>query len=471
MNTAKKLAVFEQLRAQSEALSLRELLALLPAEFAERSVRRWLSELEDEGRVAKTGRKRGTRYRALADSPESPRAGQGDTDRAPVAPEPFRFSLAAQVATAYVSQPIFQRAPVAYDAEWLAAYEPNRTAYFQAGEAARLAAEGRRAPVGDPAGTYARRIYNRLLIDLSHHSSRLEGNTYSLLDTERLLVEGRPADGKLDVERVMILNHKEAIRHLVEQSTRRGVSYDEILTLHYLLSDALVSSEHSGAIRDHGVRVGGSTYVPLEDRARLERQLRSVAEKAAAIADPYEQSLFLLIHISYLQAFADVNKRTARLCANVPLLRQNLVPLSFNAVDRDDYASAVISIYERKVPQPMAELYAASYLRTCVQYDATVEASGFDAVRVRYRRQRREAVAGIVADAAVGEALTERIRSAAAAVPAEDRQAFVEDLHEDLAALSPARIAGLGVSGQQLRMWLAAQSEAGTAASRRGGTK
>ena len=103
--------------------------------------------------------------------------------------------------------------------------------------------------------------------------------------------------------------------------------------------------------------------------------------------------------------------------------------------------------------------------------DATVEASGFDAVRFRYRRQRREAVAGIVADVAVGEALTERIRGAAAAVPAEDRQAFVEDLREDLAALSPPRIAGLGVSGQQLRTWLAAQSEAGTAASRCGGTK
>ena len=461
MNTAKKLAVLEVLRAQSEALSLPELLALLPPGFAERSVRRWLSELEREGRVAKTGRKRGTRYQAVADFPESLGAEQGGAtdDGTPAAPEPLRFSQAAQAATAYVSQPLFQRAPVAYDADWLAAYQPNRTAYFPAGEAARLAAEGRRAPVGDPAGTYARRIYNRLLIDLSHHSSRLEGNTYSLLDTERLVLEGRPADGKLDVETVMILNHKEAIRHLVEQSVPRGVSYDEILTLHYLLSDALVASEHSGAVRDHGVRVSGSAYIPLEDRVRLERQLRRVAEQAAAIADPYEQSLFLLAHITYLQAFADVNKRTARLCANLPLLRQNLVPLSFNAVDKDDYATAVISIYELKEPRPMAELYAASYLRTCTQYDATVEASGFDAVRVRYRQQRRKAIAGIVADVAFGEALAERVRVAAAEVPADDRQAFVEDLHEDLAALSPARIAGLRISERQLRVWLTARLE------------
>ena len=312
--------------------------------------------------------------------------------------------------------------------------------------------------MGDAAGTYAKRIYNRLLIDLSHHSSRLEGNTYSLLDTQRLLLEGRAADGKLDSETVMILNHKEAIRHLVEQSVRRNITDDEIRTLHYLLSDALVASEHSGAVRDHGVRVSGSVYVPLEDRIRLERHLRSVAEKAGAIADPFEQSLFLLVHVTYLQAFADVNKRTARLCANLPLLRRNLVPLSFNAVDRDQYATAVISIYELKEPRPMAELYAASYLRTCAQYDATVEASGFDAVRVRYREQHRRAVAEIVAQVAVDEALAERIRTAAAEVPAQDRQAFEEDLREDLAALSPARIAGLGVSGRQLGVWLAARS-------------
>ena len=462
MNGAKKLAVLERLRAESEAVSLPGLLALLPPGFAERSVRRWLSELEDEGRVAKTGRKRGTRYRALADSsPEAPGAGNDDaTRRAPAASEPLRFSQAAQSAVAYVSQPLFRRAPVAYDADWLAAYEPNHTSYFPAGETAELAAEGLRAPVGDPAGTYAKRIYNRLLIDLSHHSSRLEGNTYSLLDTEQLLIEGRPADGKLDAETVMILNHKEAIRHLVEQSVPRGVNYDEILTLHYLLSDALVANEHSGAIRDHGVRISGSVYIPLEDRVRLEQQLRSVAEKAAVITDPYEQSLFLLVHVTYLQAFADVNKRTARLCANLPLLQQNLVPLAFNAVEKDDYTTAVLSIHELKEPRPMAELYAASYLRTCAQYDATIEAFGFDAVRVRYRKQRRAAVAGIIADMALGEALTERVRAAAAEVPAEDRRAFVDDLQEDIQALSTARIAGLGISRQQLRVWLAAQARA-----------
>ena len=463
---AAKVAVLACLDDQSGALSLRDLMSLLPVGFAERSVRRWLAELVEEGRVVRIGRKRGTRYQAMAaPSAQAVPAATSTQPAANTQPPAHQvqapvFSEAAIDAMAYVRQPLFQRQPVAYDVDWLAAYEPNHTTYFLAGEVAQLEAQGTRASIGDPAGTYARRIYNRLLIDLSYHSSRLEGNTYSLPDTERLVIEGRRADGKLDLETVMIVNHKEAIRHLVDQSLQRGIGYDEILTLHYLLSDALVSHEHSGAVRDHGVRVGASTYMPLEDRARLQRQLHTVAEKAAAIVNPYEQSLFLLIHIAYLQAFADVNKRTSRLCANIPLLRHNLVPLSFNAVDKDDYAAAVLAVYELKEPRPMAELYAASYLRTCAEYDATVEASGFDAVRVRYRSQRREAVAEIVAHVVVGPALAGQVRAAAERVPPEHRDDFVADLYEDLAALSPPRIAGLGITQRQLQTWLAAREDA-----------
>ena len=107
----------------------------------------------------------------------------------------------------------------------------------------------------------------------------------------------------------------------------------------------------------------------------------------------------------------------------------------------------------------MAELYAASYLRTCAEYDATVEASGFDAVRFRYRSQRREAVAEIVANVVVGPALAGQVRAAAKRVPPEDRDDFMADLYEDLAALSPPRIASLGITRQELQAWLAAKKD------------
>ena len=276
-----------------------------------------------------------------------------------------------------------------------------------------------------------------------------------MLDTERLVIEGQSAAGKLDVETSMILNHKEAIRRLVEQGVRRGVSVEEILTLHYLLADGLVPPNQAGAIRDHAVRIGASTYLPYEDSERLARQLHAIADKAAKIEDPYEQSLFLLVHLAHLQAFADVNKRTSRLCANIPLLRHNLVPLAFNAIEKDDYASAVVAIYELNEPRPLVEICVASYMRTCAEYDATVEAFGFDAVRVRYRQERREAIAKIVASAAKGSAITAIAREAARRLPAADQDDFMEDLHEDLVMLTPARIAGIGITAKQLRDWLA----------------
>ena len=455
---AKKLAVLERLENAGETLGLPELLALLPPDYAERSVRRWLVELVDEGAVIKSGRKRGTRYRA-SDSASSDQTASAQATEAP-APgfEAVSFSPAAKAAIAHVRQPIFGRQPVAYNPEWLAAYKPNETTYLLPDEAEQMAAQGARAPIGEPTGTYVQRIYNRLLIDLSHHSSRLEGNTYSLLDTERLVIEGESAAGKLDVETAMILNHKEAIRHLVGQSVRRGVSVEEILTLHYLLADGLVPPNQAGVVRDHGVRIGASTYIPYEDRERLRRMLGNVAFTAATIDNPFEQSLFLLIHLAYLQAFADANKRTSRLCANIPLLRHNLVPLAFNAIEQDDYASAMVAIYELNEPRPLAELCVASYLRTCAEYDATVEAAGFDAVRVRYRQERREAIAEIVSQGLTGNALTAHAEAVAQGIPATDRADFEEDLREDLAMLSPARIAGMGITVAQLRDWLAAQN-------------
>ena len=135
------------------------------------------------------------------------------------------------------------------------------------------------------------------------------------------------------------------------------VSCNVICTLHYLLSDGLVEPSEAGKVRKYGVRIGGSTYIPFENPRKLEQQLEKIARRAALIKDPYEQSIFLLVHISYLQAFTDVNKRTARLSANIPLIQGNLVPLAFNDVRVEDYMSAMIAVYELQDMRPLVDLY------------------------------------------------------------------------------------------------------------------
>ncbi len=438
----KKRKVLHQLSQQSEPISLPELLNNLGEGYFERTVRRWLSELVEDGLVAKIGLKRGTKYQVIRRAERLSGKNGGC------------FSSESKPIIEQVRRPIYQREPIAYVDGWLDAYQPNKTFYIPAYLRQDLQQAGHRGTQEEPAGTYAHQIYNRLLIDLSFNSSRLEGNTYSLLETQKLLLEGTGAENKLDEEKVMILNHKEAIRYLVDNASKLEVTETTVRTLHYLLSDGLLEPAECGNPRDHGVRIGGSTYMPFERKRELEPRLRRIAEKAKAIENAYEQSLFLLAHISYLQAFSDVNKRTARLSANIPLIKKNLVPHSFNDVERDDYNSALIAIYELQDIRPLLDVFAFSYMRTCAMYDVTVQMLGFDEVRVRYRALRRETIREIILKLLTGQLLKQFIFLQAAKIPKKDEQPlFYEDVMQDLDELDETRLAGLGITTQQLQEW------------------
>lgn len=437
----KKVAVFRQLRQEADPISLPDLLKKLGKGYVERSVRRWLTKMVEEGSVEILGRKRGTKYQiARQDDIKSP------------------FSLESIEVVTRVQRPLYERNPIAYADKWFNAYKPNVTFYLPSTIRSELYKIGKRSKNEEPAGTYAHQIFNRLLIDLSYNSSRLEGNTYSLLDTEKLLLEGSGVEGKLEEEKVMILNHKEAIRYLVDNALRLQISIQTICTLHYLLADGLVEPRYAGKVRDHGVRIGGSTYIPYEDPRKLQLQLNRIVKKAAQIKDPYEQSFFLLLHITYLQAFSDVNKRTARLSANIPLIIHNFVPLSFNDIKKEDYMSAVIAIYELQDVRPLVDLYVFSYMRTCALYDSTIKAIGFDEVRVRYRVQRRALIRHVILNNLSGAAIKKYISSQTRKLVAEkDRDAFLEDVIEDLEEIDKNYIAGLGITLDQLENWLELQ--------------
>jgi Fic family protein len=268
------------------------------------------------------------------------------------------------------------------------------------------------------------------------------------------LLHGEKAEGKLDEESVMILNHKEAIRYLVDNASHIKLSRNVICTIHYLLADGLVEPRYAGKVRDYPVRIGGSVYIPFEDQKRLQQQLEVVSDKSAMIRDPFEQSFFLLVHLSYLQAFADVNKRTARLVANIALTKENLVPLAFRDVEVKDYMSAMIAIYELQNIQPLVDLYVYSYLRTCAAYDSTVKAMGFDEVRVRYRQQRREILRQVILDRLVGDRMhLFIIHQAEKIITTSDQQAFIDDVLEDLAQIDESRLVGLGVTSEDLQVW------------------
>jgi hypothetical protein len=149
-----------------------------------------------------------------------------------------------------------------------------------------------------------------------------------------------------------------------------------------------------------------------------------------------------------------VNKRTSRLAANIPFIQRNLVPLAFQDINKDDYASAIIAVYELNNVNPLTDLFTWSYLRTCEIYDATIEAMGFDEVRVRYRSERRAAINYVVINQLTGESVEKYLDQVSKKIAVEHRLNFIDDIKEDLQHLNSSTIAGLGISIDQLEDWL-----------------
>jgi len=445
----KKLAVLsalKKLEKKVKTVQLQELMTALGDQFSERSVRRWLAEGVVEGQVEKIGQKRATGYRTVE---------QNKIIASSLSDEKqFSFTPQADAVLEKIKKPVLQRQSVIYNKSWIDSYRPNHTFYLTLDQRNALKAIERPESDATPAGTYARKIYDRLLVELSYNSSRLEGNTYSFGETEKLLLEGIDSSGKLDAEKVMILNHKEAIRYLVDNAEKLEINFNAICTLHYLLSDGLVSSKESGKIRDNSVRIGSSVYLPMDGQVRLTEQLNHICYLAEKINDPHEQSFFLLLHIAYLQAFIDVNKRTSRLAANIPLILHNLHPIAFNKIAKDDYISAMIAVYELNDVRALAELYTFSCLYTAREYNLLIESMGFNEARIRFRTELRGMLREIILKKLTRKHLQYYIESYVLSnIPKAFQVECMNLIREDLKNMGPERIVGLGISRQELEEW------------------
>jgi Fic family protein len=185
----------------------------------------------------------------------------------------------------------------------------------------------------------------RLSIDLTWKSSEIEGNTYSLLDTERLLKEKKTADGKTLAEATMLLNHKVAIDYLIlNPDIFEILTVREIENIHYLLMKGL-NVKHN--IRTELVSVLGTSYSPLDNEYQIREALTSMCKLINLRENVFDKALLILILISYIQAFMDGNKRLARIIANGILIQNNFCPISFRTVEPSDYKKAMLIFYEQ----------------------------------------------------------------------------------------------------------------------------
>lgn len=432
-----------------EGLSRGQVSEILNFTINGKTLQRRLTALVDEDRIARKGERKATRYHPLEVSIETGKRHLKD-NLANI------FSPKSQEKLKFLETPLYAREKVSYNRDFLDSYVPNQSQYVPKKIREALFQEGKRFDEQLAAGTYARQISQRLLIDLSYNSSRLEGNTYSRLDTQKLVEEGVTAEGKVQEETVMIMNHKEAILFLVENAQDIELNSLTIRNLHHLLSQDLLANPNAcGNIRTLEVNIGQSTYKPLDNPHSLKELFELILQKAKKIKDPFEQSFFLLVHLSYLQAFEDVNKRTSRLSCNIPFIKSNLCPLSFTDVARDDYTAALLAIYEKNDVEPMLELFAWAYSRSCEQYGVVKKSLGeIDAFRIQYRQQRKAIMGQIVKQGLRGSAAEELIESYCKEQGVEDIDKFTAMTLADLSTLHAGAIIGLGITEAQLETWL-----------------
>ncbi len=276
-----------------------------------------------------------------------------------------------------LSRPFIRRNPVGYDRDFLERYRPNQDFYLSEFQRNRLHELGRTSMDARPAGTYARDVLSRLLIDLSWSSSRLEGNTYSRLDTQLLIERGHIAEGKNAQETQMILNHKAAIEFIVSNADEVAFNPFTILNLHSILSDNLLTDPMaSGRLRIRDVEISGTVFLPLSIPQKIAECFELTLRKAAAIIDPFEQAFFAMVHLPYLQPFEDVNKRVSRLAANIPLIQKNLCPLSFIDVPDKAYIECTLGVYELQRPELLRDVFVWAYERSCQRYLAIRQSLG-----------------------------------------------------------------------------------------------
>lgn len=370
-------------------------IVVLNRDIPRRSLQRHLARLVEMGRLEAVGRASARRYRP---STAPNRAGPLGPVQPPSRPA-WQTPEGAEVER-LVNSPLSQRRPVGYRREMLERYRPNRTAYLPDALCRRLHELGR-SPEGDrPAGTYARQVLGRLLIDLSWASSRLEGNTYTRLDTQNLIEFGQFAEGRDQREAQMILNHKAAIEMLVEDVETIAFNRYTLLNLHAVLSDnLLVDPGAGGRLRTIPVNISGTSYQPTGVPQVIEECFDLFLAKASAIDEPLEQALFAMVHVPYLQPFEDVNKRVSRLAANIPLFQHNLAPLSFVDIPMQSYVDAVLGVYELARVDLLRDLFAWAYERSCQRYTVLKDALPQpDPLRLRYRAVLAEMVRETVKD-------------------------------------------------------------------------
>jgi fido (protein-threonine AMPylation protein) len=252
----------------------------------------------------------------------------------------------------------------------------------------------------------------------------------------------------------MILNHKTAIELLVGNIGSAEFNRYTLMNLHSALAENLLPNPaDEGRIRQHAVDIGQSVYRPLSTPQQIEDTLDALLAKAALIKDPFEQSFFMMVHLPYLQPFADINKRTSRLAANLPLFRANLCPLTFVDVPEQAYSRATLGVYEMTRVELLRDLYLWAYERSTQEYLAIKQdLAEPDPLRLAWRDLIKQTIREAVTHPEL-DPLSCIQRAVAEQVPALERPGVQALIIEELRRLHEGVLARYGLRPSEYLAW------------------
>jgi Fic family protein len=335
-----------------------------------------------------------------------------------------------------------------YQKSFLDNYIPNKTNLINKAESAKLLKMITPEHQVD-LETYSLRIYERLIIDLSWASSALEGNTYSLLETEKLILENEIASGKNNLETQMILNHKEAIKFLILNKKELNPNPFVIKSIHALLSENIIRNKSAqGAVRKIPVGITGTSYIPLAIPQLLEEEFDIFLKKASQIINPIEQSFFILIFISYIQFFEDLNKRTSRISCNIPFIKNNLIPISFKDIDKDNYVMALKNIYEANNVTKLKTLFINSLKKSADDYSRIISTLITPSdIQIKYRVQ----IKSFVRDCVLGKLTIGKLDLTQ--FSRKESPQILEEIQNELKNLHEGSLIRFGLKSSEFERW------------------
>lgn len=335
-----------------------------------------------------------------------------------------------------------------YQKSFIDNYLPNKSFFLTKSERASLHKMALINPHID-FETYSVRLFERMLVDLSWASSHLEGNTFSLLETEQLLLKNEAVIGKTALETQMILNHKEAIKFIILNRANLHIESYTFKSIHALLAENLLSNLNAvGALRKIPVGITGTIYTPISIPQTLEDEFDIFLKKASEIKDAFEQSLFILIFLPYLQPFEDINKRTSRISCNIPLIKNNFIPISFKNINQSEYALALKDVYEKNNADKMKNIFMSALQFSIAEYShiVSVMITPKD-IFIKYRLQIKQTIYNCVVKNK--KPTSELIKE----INPNDRAEILAHIKNELAHLHEGQLVRFGLKNSEFKKW------------------